>query len=121
MVTNHEGAKAYVMTPAEDLYSAVVTTGLSDITYEKGNDRLQRIQSLIQKNDPEFVAKLAVYARKEMHLRSIPLVLAAELAKETSGTDLVSRTVDGVVQRADEITELLAYYQLTNERTETKN
>ncbi|WP_228452267.1 TROVE domain-containing protein [Chryseobacterium sp. c4a] len=120
VVTNHEGAKAYVMTPAEELYSAVVTTGLSDITYEKGNDRLERIQSLIQKNDPEFVAKLAVYARKDMHLRSIPLVLATELAKETSGNGLVSKTVDGVVQRADEITELLAYYQLANERTETK-
>lgn len=120
VVINHEGAKAYVMTPAEELYSAVVTTGLSSITYEKGNDRLERIQSLIQKNDPEFVAKLAVYARKDMHLRSIPLVLATELAKETSGTDLVSKTVNGVVQRADEITELLAYYQLANERTETK-
>ncbi|SDJ78690.1 TROVE domain-containing protein [Chryseobacterium jejuense] len=120
VVTNHEGAKAYVMTPAEELYSAVVTTGLSDITYEKGNDRLERIQSLIQKNDPEFVAKLAVYARKDMYLRSIPLVLATELAKEASGNDLVSKTVDGVIQRADEITELLAYYQLANERTETK-
>ncbi|WP_347217808.1 TROVE domain-containing protein [Chryseobacterium sp.] len=120
VVTNHEGAKAYVMTPAEELYSAVVTTGLSDITYEKGNDRLERIQSLIQKNDPEFVAKLAVYARKDMYLRSIPLVLVTELAKEASGTDLVSKTVDGIVQRADEITELLAYYQLANKRTETK-
>lgn len=119
-VLNYEGAKAYVMTPAEELYSAVVTTGLSNITYEKGNDRLQRIQSLIKKNDPEFVAKLAVYARKEMYLRSIPLVLAIELAKEASGSDLVSKTVDGIVQRADEITELLAYYQLANERTEVK-
>ncbi|PWN62194.1 TROVE domain-containing protein [Chryseobacterium oncorhynchi] len=119
-VLNYEGAKAYVMTPAEELYSAVVTTGLSNITYEKGNERLERIQSLIKKNDPEFVAKLAVYARKDMYLRSIPLVLAIELAKEASGSDLVSKTVDGVVQRADEITELLAYYQLANERTETK-
>ncbi|REC61191.1 TROVE domain-containing protein [Chryseobacterium pennae] len=119
-VTNYEGAKAYMMTPAEELYSAVVTTGLSNITYEKGNDRLERIQSLIQKNDPEFVAKLAVYARKEMYLRSIPLVLVTELAKEASGTDLVSKTIDGVIQRADEITELLAYYQMANKRTETK-
>lgn len=119
-VLNYEGAKAYVMTPAEELYSAVVTTGLSNITYEKGNERLERIQSLIKKNDPEFVAKLAVYARKDMYLRSIPLVLAIELAKEASGSDLVSKTVDGIVQRADEITELLAYYQLANERTETK-
>lgn len=120
VVTNYEGAKAYSMTPAEELYSAVVTTGLSNTTYEKGNDRLARIQSLIQKNDPEFVAKLAVYARRDMYLRSIPLVLTTELAKQASGTDLVSRTVDGVVQRADEITELLAYYQLANDRTDLK-
>ena len=120
VVVNYEGAKAYVMTPAEELYSAVVTTGLSNTTYEKGNDRLKRIQTLIKQNDPEFVAKLAVYARKEMYLRSIPLVLTAELARHTSGTDLVSRTVDGVVQRADEITEMLGYYQISNERTETK-
>jgi len=119
-VANYEGAKAFTMTPAEELYSAVVTTGLSGTSYEKGNDRLERIQSLIKKNDPEFVAKLAVYARKDMYLRSIPLMLTAELAKQVSGTDLVSKTVDGVVQRADEITELLAYYQTTNERTEMK-
>lgn len=119
-VLNYEGAKAFTMTSAEELYSAVVTTGLSNTSYEKGNDRLERIQSLIKKNDPEFVAKLAVYARKDMYLRSIPLVLTAELAKQASGTDLVSRTVDGVVQRADEITELLAYYQTANERTEIK-
>ncbi len=119
-VMNHEGAKAFTMSPAEELYSAVVTTGLSNATYEKGNERLARIQSLIQKNDPEFVAKLAVYARKEMYLRSVPLVLTTELAKQASGTDLVSRTVDGVIQRADEITELLAYYQMANERTDLK-
>ncbi len=119
-VTNYEGAKAFTMTPAEELYSAVVTTGLSNATYEKGNERLARIQSLIQKNDPEFVAKLAVYARKEMYLRSVPLVLTTELAKQASGTNLVSRTVDGVIQRADEITELLAYYQMANERTDLK-
>lgn len=119
-ILNYEGEKAYMMTPEEELYSAVVTTGLSNISYEKGDDRLERIKSLIDKNDPEFVAKLAVYARKDMHLRSVPLVLATELAKEISGSDLVSRTVDGVVQRADEITELLAYYQLSNKRTETK-
>ena len=119
-ILNYEGEKAYMMTPEEELYSAVMTTGLSNISYEKGDDRLERIKSLIDKNDPEFVAKLAVYTRKEMHLRSVPLVLATELAKEIAGSDLVSRTVDGVVQRADEITELLAYYQLSNKRTETK-
>ncbi len=51
-----------------------------------------------------------------MHLRTVSLVLAAELARTHRGNDLVSRTISRVIQRADEITELLAYYQLSNER-----
>lgn len=120
VVTNYEGAKAYELTPEMELYSAVVTAGLSDSFYESGDERLKRIQSLMIENDAAFVAKLAVYARTSMHMRSVPLVLAIELAKYYSGTDLVSKTVKGVVQRADEITELLAYYQLANGRTGTK-
>ncbi|GAL84297.1 hypothetical protein MYP_1525 [Sporocytophaga myxococcoides] len=120
VVTNYEGAKAYELTPEMELYSAVVTAGLSDSFYESGDERLKRIQSLMVSNDPKFVAKLAVYARTSMHMRSVPLVLAVELAKYCSGTDLVSKTVKGVVQRADEIMELLAYYQLSNGRTGTK-
>ncbi|MBO9702372.1 MAG: TROVE domain-containing protein [Sporocytophaga sp.] len=120
VVRNYEGAKAYELTPEMELYSAVVTAGLSDSFYESGHERLKRIQSLMIENDAAFVAKLAVYARTSMHMRSVPLVLAIELAKYYSGTDLVSKTVKGVVQRADEITELLAYYQLANGRTGTK-
>lgn len=120
IVLNHENAKAFALSPEEELYSAVVTTSLSNSFYEKSDERLHRIQNLIQKNEPEFVAKLAVYARKEMNLRSVPLVLTTELAKSISGTALVSKTVDHVVQRADEIAELLAYYQLANERKDTK-
>ena len=55
-----------------------------------------------------------------MYLRSVPLVLAVELAKASSGNSIVSKTVNGIVKRADEITELLAYYQVANSRTGTK-
>ena len=120
IVTNYEGAKAYRMTPEYELYAAVVTTGLNNSFYETGNKRLERIQSLIKKCNPEFVAKLAIYARNTMYMRSVPLVLSVELAKETSGHSIVSKTVNGVVQRADEIAELLAYYQLANQRTGVK-
>ncbi|WP_136666523.1 TROVE domain-containing protein [Flavobacterium sp. H122] len=120
VVTNYEGAKAYSLTPEMELYSAVVTSGLNDVTYEKGSDRLKRIQNLIQKCDPEFTAKLAVYVRNEMYMRSVPMVLTVELAKINSGNGLVNKTVQKVIQRADEITELLAYYQVANNRTETK-
>ncbi|KGO92919.1 TROVE domain-containing protein [Flavobacterium subsaxonicum] len=117
---NYQGAKAYKITPETELYTAVVTTGLNDSFYELGDNRLERIKKLISQCDPEFVARLAVYARTQMHLRSVPMVLAVELAKAASGTSAVSKTVSNVVQRADEICELLAYYQLANARTGTK-
>ncbi|SHM15870.1 TROVE domain-containing protein [Chitinophaga sp. CF418] len=119
-VTNHEGAKAYTLTPEMELYSAVVTASLQDQFYEKTTDKLERLRSLIAKNDPAFVARLAVYTREKMYLRSVPLVLAVELARTHKGDNLVSRMAGRVVQRADEITELLAYYALANNRKEVK-
>lgn len=92
-VTNYEGAEAYKLTPQMELYSAVVATSLSDTFYEKANTRVKRIRELIAKNDAAFVAKLAVYAREKMYLRSVPLALAVELAKANSGKAEVSKTV----------------------------
>ncbi|AWH83668.1 TROVE domain-containing protein [Flavobacterium album] len=120
VTVNHEGAKAYRLTPEMELYTAVVTTGLNDTAYEQSNQRLKRITALIAQCDPEFVARLAVYARAQMNLRSVPLVLSVELAKSVSGNTVVSRAISNVIQRADEITELLAYYQAANARTGTK-
>ncbi len=119
-VKNHEGAKAWTMSKELELYTMVVTTTLSDKFYETGGERLLRIKQLISEVNPIFVAKLAVYARENMYLRSVPLVLAVELAKAHKGDDLVSRLVARIVQRADEITELLAFYQNANARTATK-
>lgn len=117
---NYEGAKAFVLTPQLELYTAVATAGLSDQLYEKQSDKLIRLRELIAKNDPAFVAKLAIYAREQMYLRSIPLVLAVELAKSQSGNAVVGQLTNRVVQRADEITELLAYYAIANERNDVK-
>ena len=111
---NYEGAKAYAMAPELELYSAVVTASLSDSFYEKQDERVDRIAKLIGKVSPEFVASLAVYARTEMHLRSIPLLLLVELAKIHNGDDLVARAVEKTVLRADEIMELLMCYQWRN-------
>ncbi|MBD2752750.1 TROVE domain-containing protein [Spirosoma validum] len=117
---NYEGAKAYTLTPEMALYSAVVTTMLNDSYNEKADQRLARIQALVGKVDPVFVAKLAVYVREQMYLRSAPIVLLGELAKVHNGDGLVGKAVGRAVQRPDEITELLAYYQLANQRTGAK-
>ncbi|RQO74881.1 TROVE domain-containing protein [Pedobacter sp. KBW06] len=119
-VTNHEGEYAFRLDRATELYTAVVTWNLNDSFYEKNTTRLSRVKALIAKNDPVFVGKLAVYARTKMHLRSAPLVLLTELAKLHSGDNLVSRVTEKVVIRADEITELLACYELLNDRNRKK-
>lgn len=119
-VLNYEGAKAFVLTPQLELYTAVATASLSDNFYESTDDRLQRIRELIAKNDAQFVAKLAVYVREQMHFRSVPMVLAVELARRHRGDGLVSALTARIVQRADEITELLAYYAVANERKNVK-
>lgn len=113
-VMNHQGEKAYAMTPEMELYTAVVTCALSDKFYESKDGRMERIASLIRQVGPEFVAKLAVYARTQMNLRSIPMFLIVELAKIHNGDSLVKRTIEKTVLRADEIMELLMCYQLRN-------
>ena len=119
-VVNYEGAPAYRLSPEWNLYTSVVTSSLSDKFYETASERLEVLLDLIRKNDPPFIARLAIYAREQMNLRSIPLVLAVELAKVHSGDDLVCKIASRIIQRADEITELLAYYQLANERKDAK-
>jgi hypothetical protein len=119
-VTNYEGAPAYRLSSEWHLYSAVVTSALNNNFYETADDRLKAIRYLISYNNPLFVARLAVYAREQMNLRSVPLVLATELSKIHSGDSLVSRLTSRIIQRADEITELLAYYQQSNDRKNRK-
>jgi 60 kDa SS-A/Ro ribonucleoprotein len=119
-VTNYEGEKAFVLTPELELYTAVATASLSNQFYETATDKLERLRKLVAQNDATFVAKLAVYVREQMNMRSIPMVLAVELAAQHRGDGLVGNLVNRVVQRADEITELLAYYALANERKDLK-
>jgi 60 kDa SS-A/Ro ribonucleoprotein len=117
---NHENAPAYVLTPALELYAAVATAALSDQFYEAADTRLVRLRALVAQNESLFVARLAVYAREQLYLRSVPLVLAVELARTHKGDNLVGRLVARVVQRADEIPELLACYAQANGRTGSK-
>jgi len=125
ITTNYEGDLAFKLTPELEFYSKVCTTSLVRTFYVPNtNDQLNSLKSLIRKLDPEFVAKVAVYAREKMYLRTIPMVLTVELAKVYSKLkkdkkvsnrdDLIRRLAGRVIQRADEITEMLAYYAKAN-------
>ena len=90
-VLNKESASAYRLTPEWELYTSVVTTSLNNSFYEQAEERIERVRTLIGKCNPLFVAQLAAYARETMNLRSIPLVMAVELARIHQGDNLVKR------------------------------
>lgn len=111
----------YRLSPEWELYTTVVNTlGLNGAFYESGNERQKRIRNLVSKCDHRFTAKLAIYARQQMNLRTVPLLLLIELADVHRGDSLVSKTVAKCIMRADEITELLACYQWRNRKDNLK-
>ena len=114
VTVNHEGAEAFRLSAEMELYTAVVTASLSSKFYETADERIERIADLVGKCNARIVAQLAIYARTKMNLRSVPLLLVVELAKHHSGDNLVSKTIEKVVLRADEIMELLHCYQWRN-------
>lgn len=112
---NYEGAKAYKNSPKRELLSLVSTCILQDMFYETADDRIERVKNLVKeisKKDSVFIAKLAAFARNELYLRTIPIILIAELAENHNGDDLLRRMVNATIQRPDEMTELLAYVKV---------
>lgn len=109
------GGEGFKMVPELELYTMVCASMLTPTYYTPNtNDQINKIKSLIRKVDPVFVAQLAAYAREKMYLRTISLVLTVELAKTHRGDNLIRRMSNRVIQRADEITEMLAYYVKAN-------
>ena len=111
ITTNYEGGIAYKHSPEMELIVSCLTTFLEDKFYESGDTRIERIKELIKKVKPEFVAKLAILARKEFHLRSVVHLLVAELSRNHRGDSLVSKTIIKIAERPDDLIEIVAYLE----------
>lgn len=115
IVPNVSGSAAVAIhEPNYKLYTMVASNFVTDRFYQDAGNNLRALRKVISDADPIFVAKLAVYARKNLNLRTAPLVLMIELAKIHSGDNLVSRGLYGSICRADELAEVLAYYKVAN-------
>jgi len=118
-VMNYEGALAFKLDPLTELYLKAASTLVGEPKYytdakTSDNELLKSIQQ-VAKIDPEFILQLAVYCREKLYLRSVPLVLLAEFANTCSGKVVGARKyVPRIVQRADEMTELIAYQLARN-------
>lgn len=113
---NHMGEESYTLSDKESLVSRVMTTFLSSegSYYEKDNAEMDAIRSLMDKVEPEFIAKLAIYVRNEGNLRSVSHLLAAGLAKHLSGEEWSKRFYNKIVVRPDDISEILSCYAYLN-------
>lgn len=108
---NKEGHAAYSMADKERLVSQVLTTFFNESKFYGDNSKeIIKTAQKVAKTDPKFISNLAAYARKEFHLRSVAHVLTCIVANVVESKPYIKRTVDNVVERADDLTEILACY-----------
>lgn len=112
--TNFMGEMAFKMSDKEELVSTVMTTFLTDAYYENETEVTKRILGLLDKVDPLFAAKLAIYARNEGNLRSVTHLISAYLAKSVSGEEWGKRFYNKIVIRPDDMSEILSCYASLN-------
>ena len=114
-VINEMGEKAFELTAKENLVQSVLTTFLQGQYYETADEEVKKILDCVDKVDPLFVAKLALYARTEGNMRSSSHLLGAALAKYISGTDYAARFYDKLIVRPDDMSEVLSCYGSLND------
>ncbi len=107
----HEGARGKAFAPEAELKRTLMNCLLwEDQFYEDGVSIADRIKALVPRVEPARAAALAISAREEMKLRHAPLLVLREMARHEKHRALVADALDRVIQRPDEMTELLAIY-----------
>tara|TARA_R110002072_G_scaffold174303_10_gene329723 strand:+ start:42020 stop:43573 length:1554 start_codon:yes stop_codon:yes gene_type:complete len=77
---NEAGAPAYSLTSEQALAQLAVTGCLNGTFYATAHDQLKAVLELANECEPEFVAKVAVYARHQSCMKDMPALLCAVLA-----------------------------------------
>jgi len=106
---NRSGYVAYAMGDKEQLVTAALTSMFGEPKYYGTNDNdIVKLSEKLCKDSPEFVSRLACYARREGNMRSVSHVLAAVIAHEAP--EYTRLTIRSIVIRPDDITEIMACY-----------
>lgn len=116
-IKNHEGGEAFRPSDEMSLYMQVCASLMSgNSLYKTENQTITDLRNSIHKCSRRFVLQLANYARNEMKLRTIPIILLAEasimhnsLSVSESKSD-VREYCPKIIKRADEPGELISYW-----------
>lgn len=120
-IKNHEGGVAKRITPIQELRRSVLASFLFEGTfYENGEDHAARVTALARQVTGAELAALADEARNTHHLRHISLYLCVLLIERRDSNQLVAECINNVVQRADELAEIVALYWRNGKKPITK-
>jgi len=125
LTTNLAGGVAFTHDLYNTLYSQVGTALMGEPKFYKSatkkddivtihdnqdHEIIQNIQKMA-KTDPEFVLKLAAYARNELYLRSVSTAILGEASLMAETKPFVKQYAPVILKRADELAEVLSYIQ----------
>lgn len=112
--TNYEGERAYRTSPKTELTLRFLTFLVNEPKFyssaKKDTEEIKALINKVAKEDPEYLLKLASFARNEMYLRSAPIFALIQSLKYPKAKKYVKNYIPQIVKRADEINELLAYF-----------
>ncbi len=103
--TNKAGGRAYKLEDRHALAQLAVTGCLSNTFYSSAQDQLTTVLDLASKVDPVFVAKTAVYARRNGMMKDMPALLVAHLAVRDSA--LFEKVVPQVIDNGRMVRNLV--------------
>jgi 60 kDa SS-A/Ro ribonucleoprotein len=93
---NEAGGLAYRYSPRQALAQFALTGCLNRTFYTSAETQLDSVLSLCRANDPEYVAKTAIYAREKGHMKDVPALLCVYLAA-SKNLDLLQKVFSRVI------------------------
>jgi len=111
---NNEGGEAFNPDNSELALTKVVINNLLESTYyESAEEQLESVEQEFDAcadENPEFVLKLAKYARQEENLRQVPQALIVLAANDSRTQEFVRDYATGIMSRTDEPLDVLAFH-----------
>lgn len=80
-ITNEAGGRAYALSPKHALAQYAMTGSLSGTFYSSAETQLDQLLTLCAEVDPAFIAKTAIYTRKNGLMKDVPALLTAILTQ----------------------------------------
>ena len=108
MKLNYEGGESYSSSPEMRLYKLTVNNLLENTFYREDTEALSELLTVAKQCDPDFVVKMAAYAREELYLRDVSIILFVWASRFGD----ISGYGDIVLQRADEPGKAIAAHEL---------